>query len=261
MIEKHVAVRRSDLEPTLYWWNLPLALPRLVAFGAEALTAGHLVVHPGSALGAHAAALGARVTPGDTATVRDVQRLLVLRTEGEIGPLTGAFFPASAGEAELAPRWGRFLAELERLPFTIAFAPVGDGRARHEFCFRVPGHAVVALEELALGRRFGSAPGQLEMELLVGLALPPGRRTPLRLVLQDGGARLVRDEAGGRRQRTLLHSGQGYTGVREETTLAAALRARCRESWRRFPVGVVMFAGLPFFIAAFWVASLLRRRK
>jgi hypothetical protein len=125
----------------------------------------------------------------------------------------------------------------------------------------VPGRAIAAQEELALGRRFGAAPGQLEMALLQGLALQPGGSTRLRLVLQDGSARLVRDEAGARRRLTLLHAGQGYTGVREEVSLSAALRARCREDWRRFPVGVVMFAGLPFFIAAFWLASLLRRRR
>ena len=190
-LEKYVAVRRSEREPTLYWWSLPLALPRLAALEAEALHAARLVVHPAAALGTHAALLGARATPGDTAAVRDVQRLLALRAEGAVGPLTAALFPASVSDAELAPRLGRFLAELERLPFTIAFAPVGDGRARHEFCFRVPGRAIAALEDLALGRRFGGAPGQVEMALLHGLALPPGRSTPLRLVLQEGSARLV----------------------------------------------------------------------
>ena len=89
-------------------------------------------------------------------------------------------------EAELAARLPRFRADLEHLPFTIAFAPAGDGRARHDFCFRVPGKVIAALEELALGRSFGGNPGQVEMALLQGLALRAGGTASLRLVMQQG---------------------------------------------------------------------------
>ena len=136
-LEKYVAVRRSEREPTLYWWSLPLALPRLAALEAEALHAARLVVHPAAALGTHAALLGARATPGDTAAVRDVQRLLALRADGAVGPLTAALFPASVSDAELAPRLGRFLAELERLPFTIAshrWGTAGRATSRASAC-------------------------------------------------------------------------------------------------------------------------------
>lgn len=260
-LDKHVGVCRSSSVPALYWWNLPLAMPRLLTLAAEALPGGRLVIHPAPALGAHAAAIGARGWPGETAVVRDVQRFLALCADGDIPPVTAAFFSAAAGEVELARYCSRIPAELEQLPFTVALRPDGDGRARYEGCFRAPGRALAALEEVALGRRFGADPAQQEAELLAALALQPGRAASLRLVLQQGGVRLLREQAGGLRQWILLESGSGEAAIRREPSLAEAVRRRVRESWRRFPVGVVMFAGLPFFIAAFWLASLTRRRK
>jgi hypothetical protein len=81
----------------------------------------------------------------------------------------------------------------------------------------------------------------------------------LRLVMQDGKAQLLGIDASGRRRVQYLESGKGYTGLYEELSMRDAVRERVREGWRRFPIGVVMFAGLPFFIAAFWIGSFLRR--
>ncbi len=256
---KFIRVRRSNRVPTAYWWSLPLGLPRFGALYAEALAGARMLVRPASALGDHARELGAEPSAGGAASLHDVPRFLALRGEGRVGPCTAALFPATVSEAEIAARSFDRRTELERLPFTIAIVPCGDGRARHEYCFRVPGKVIAALEDLALGRRFGGDPGRLEMAMLHGLGLRPGQSAELRLEMESGGACLVRIEAGGRRRLTLLQSGKGYTGTRESLSLGAALRERWRESWRRFPVGVVMFVGLPLFIATFWIAGLFRR--
>jgi hypothetical protein len=123
----------------------------------------------------------------------------------------------------------------------------------------VPGKVIQALEHLALGRGFGGNAGQVEMALLQSLGLRPNHAAPLRLVMQGGAAELVGIDASGRRRVTYLESGKGYTGVYQELSLRAAIGERVRESWRRFPIGVVMFVGLPFFIATFWIANLARR--
>ena len=92
-LEKFVAVRRSDQVPSTLWWSLPLALPRLGALCADALQGARLVVQPASALGTHAAAVGAQAPPGGTSVVRDVGRFFALRADGAIGPCTAALFP------------------------------------------------------------------------------------------------------------------------------------------------------------------------
>jgi hypothetical protein len=81
----------------------------------------------------------------------------------------------------------------------------------------------------------------------------------LRLEMRDGGATLCGPSAGGRQRVQYLEAGKGYTGVYEELSLRDAVGERWREAWRRFPIGVVMFVGLPFFIAAFWARALVTR--
>lgn len=257
---KFVQVRRSNRTPTLYWWSLPLS-PRVVAsLYAGSLAGARAVVHPASALGSERAALGARDWPGGTACVDNIPALLQARDEGRVGPCTMAFFPPTARDEELEHRVANLERDLERLPFTIAMIPEGDGRARHRFCFRVPGKVIEGLESLALDRSFGGNAGQVEMALLQGLGLRPNHAVELRLVMQDGKAQLVGTDGGGRRRVQLLESGLGYTGLYEELSLREAVGERWREGWRRFPIGVVMFVGLPFFIAAFWIGSLMRKR-
>jgi hypothetical protein len=77
--------------------------------------------------------------------------------------------------------------------------------------------------------------------------------------MRDGGATLVGIDGSGRRRVQYLESEKGYTGTVEELSMRDALSERLREGWRRFPIGVVMFVGLPFFIAAFWIGSLAQR--
>jgi hypothetical protein len=256
---KFVSVRRSNLAPTLYWWTLPIAPRTVWSLYATALSGARAVVFPATALGAKSDALGARPWPGSTARIDNVQALLEGRDDGSVGPCTIAFFPPTVRDEELERRMPRFERELERLPFTIAMLPDGDGRARHRFCFRVPGKVIEALEHLALGRGFGGNPGQVEMALLQGLTLRPSQEAALRLVMQDGKAHLVGIDTGGRRRVQYLESDRGYTGLYEELSMRDAVAERLREGWRRFPIGVVMFVGLPFFIAAFWISSFLRR--
>jgi hypothetical protein len=259
-LTKFVGVRRSDRVPTLYWWSLPLGLDRVARLYADQLPGARAVVQPAAALGSAADALGSRPLAGDAALVADVAQLLRARAEGGVAPCTIAVFPPTTSDAELERRAAEVATDLERLPFTIALRPEGDGRARHRFCFRVPGKVIVALEHLALDRGFGGNPGQVEMALLQGIALRPKHAAHLQLVMSRGGATLVGRDASGRRRVTLLESGRGYVGVYDDMSLADALRERIREAWRRFPVGVVMFAGLPVFIAAFWIASWTRGR-
>jgi hypothetical protein len=259
MLQKFVVVRRSDEVPTLYWWTLPVGPRAIAALYADALQQARAVVHPASALAGLEAELRADPWPGGTARVREVGALLAARDQGRVGPCTIAFFPPTVRDDDLERRVAQLRSELERLPFTIAMVPEGDGRARHHYCFRVPGKVIQALEHLALGRGFGGNSGQVEMALLQGLGLRPNHAAPLRLVLQGGGAALVGLDGSGRRRVTYLESGKGYTGVYDELSMREAIGERLRESWRRFPIGVVMFVGLPFFIAAFWIGSLAQR--
>jgi hypothetical protein len=179
--------------------------------------------------------------------------LLTARDQGRVAPCTVAVFPPSTTDADFENHAVAMRDGFEKLPFTIALRPEGDGRARHHYCFRVPGKVVTALEHLALERGFGGNPAQVEAALLQGLQLRPGQRLELQFVLRDGKATLCGTSSAGRRCVTYLESGKGYTGTCEAMPFGTALQERTREAWRRFPVGVVLFAGLPLFIAAFWI--------
>jgi hypothetical protein len=256
-LTKSLKVRRSNDVPTLYWWTLPAPLRWLASLDPGALAGARALVFPAAALGT--AREGVRLVGAGVALVTDVAALLAARDDGAVAPCTIAIFPPTTTDADLERRAHEMSRGLERLPFTIALQPDGDGRARHHFCLRVPGKVLGVVEELALGRGFGGNAGQVEMALLTGLRLRPGRSIALELVMQDGRASLQATDPSGRRRITFLESGKGYTGVYENLAMADAVRLRAREAWRRFPVGVVMFVGLPLFIATFWMARLLGR--
>ena len=259
-ITKTLWVRRSNTAPNLYWWSLPLSLRALAATFAQEIASMQALVRPGAALGAAAAELGARDLGAGVAMVGDTAALLHACDDGRVAPCRLALFPATRSEEDLRRAALSFERDLERQGFTMAIVAGGDGGMRHRFAFRVPGRVLEVLEALALGRRFGGNLGQVEMALLQGLRLRAGQRARLELVLQGGGATLRGMERGGRRRLVYLESEKGYTGGSEELTLREAVGARVRESWRRFPVGVVMFAGLPFFIGAFWAQGAWARR-
>ena len=258
-LTKFVAVERSSRVPALYWWTLPLPLRVLAAVNAEALAATRAVVYPGAAIGAATAEVGAETGPNGTALVANVQALFEASDAGRIGPCTIAVFPAAFRGPGLEALAARLPSDLETLPFAIALRADGDGRARHHFCFRVPGKVIAALEHLALGRSFGGNPAAVEMALLQGLRLRAKQRSRLRLVMHAGEAALVGQDSSGRNRITYLETGKGYTGIYEPVRLADALGDRAREAWRRFPIGVALFIGLPFFIATFWIATLMGR--
>lgn len=260
-IHKTLWVRRSNVTPTLYWWSLPLSLHGFATVFAAECRAACALVLPASVLAVGAAAVrGREVVPG-VACVEDVVALLQACDEGRVGPCRLALFAPGRGDAALQRAARGMAADLDRQGFSMAIDVGGDGGMRHRFAFRVPGKVLEALQALALGRRFGGNLGQVEMALLQRLGLRPGQRARLQLVLRDGRATLQGLEHGGRRRVRYLESQQGFTGSREELTLREAVGERWRESWRRFPVGVVMFAGLPFFIGAFWVQHTLTRRR
>ena len=259
-IHKTVWVRRSDVQPTLYWWSLPLSLPALSALFPETCASACALVSPASVLALDAALAAApQIAPG-VARVDDVPALLHACDAGRVGPCSVALFATGRGDAALQRAAGGMRGDLDRMGFTLAIVPGGDGGMRYRFAFRVPGKVLEVLEALALDRRFGGNLGQVEMALLQGLGLRPGQRVRLALVLRDGGATLQGQKNGGRRRVRYLETERGFSGQLDELTLREAVGERMRESWRRFPVGVVMFAGLPFFIGAFWLQGALSRR-
>lgn len=242
---KFIAVQRSDRAPTLHWWSLPMPLAALATIAPDQLAGAYAVVH------SHAG----------VAVVEDLAALFAACDNGRMTECTIAVFPAAITQAQLRPRLANFVADLEHLPFTIAIRPDGGGRGRSRFCFRVPGKVIAAIEHIALGRGFGGNQGQVEMAFLQGLALRPKQRADLRLVLHEGGAKVEQDFARGHRQVIWLASGRGFVCERTEIAWPDVIRSRFREDARRFPVGRVMFVGLPFFIATFWIATLLRRGR
>jgi hypothetical protein len=167
-----------------------------------------------------------------------------------------AFFPPTARDSDLERRAAHFHEELERLPFTIAMQSDGPSPGRHRFCFRVPGKGHRRTRGARLAARLWWQRGPGRDGALARLGLRPNHVAHLKLVLQDGRAALIGIDQGGRRRIQYLESDKGYTGVYEDLSLADAVGERVREAWRRFPIGVVMFVGLPFFIAAFWIGSL-----
>ncbi len=259
-IEKTLWVRRSDRTPTLYWWSLPLSPGAFAQVFGETLSTARALVHPARSVEQGTHNLSVVPLGHDVARVDDVRALMTAMDQERVAACTVAMFPASRSEAELERAAPQLVDDLERLGFTMALVPGGEAGARFRFCFRVPGKVLEAIEALALERRFGGNLGQVEMAFLQGLGLRPNQVARLRLVLRDGGAKLVGVDRAGRRRVDYLESGKGYTGVYEEMTLREAVGERLRESWRRFPISVVMFAGLPFFIGAFWARHALSRR-
>jgi len=259
-IEKTLWVRRSDRTPTLYWWSLPLSPSGLARVFHDTLVSTRALVYPLAAAGRCADRLDFTRLSSSVARVDDVLALLSALDHERVRACTVALFPASRSDAELVHAAAALPEDLERQGFTIALLPGGEGDARFRYCFRVPGKVLEAVEALALGRRFGGNLGQVEMALLQGLALHPNQAARLRLVLEAGGATLHGVDRAGRRRIRYLETGKGYTGTYEEMTLREAVGERVRESWRRFPISVVMFAGLPFFIGAFWVHHVLAGR-
>jgi hypothetical protein len=259
-VEKRIGVRRSDRTPTLYWWSLPLPLRDVAHIYADGLAGSRALVYPAAAVAGCGDAIGAAAGGYGTARVDDVTALLQARHEGRVGACRMAIFPASRTDADLALFAARMQRDIELTGFTIAIQSSDASPARHEFCFRVPGKVLDALQFLAAGRTFGDNLGQIEMALLQGLTLRPKQRTQLDLVLAGDAAELVGRDPSGRRRVQYLETGKGYTGVYEELTLRQAVGARTREAWRQFPIGVVMFAGLPLFIGAFWAKNALSRK-
>ena len=259
-IQKALWVRRSDRSPILYWWSLPLSLRAFAALYGEALGTARALVTPSSALRGCAQEVGARPLAPDVTCVSDVRALLEACDGGRAGACTIAIFPATRSDADLERAAPEMRDDLEKLGFTLAIAPRGEGGMKYRFCFRVPGKVLEGLESLALDRRFDGNLGQVEMALLQGLALRPNQRMRLSLVMANGQASLQGVARGGRRRIYYLESGKGFVGQFEEMTLREAVAERLRSGWRRFPFSVVMFLGLPFFIGVFWLQSLFAHR-
>ena len=259
-VEKRLDVRRSNRTPTLYWWSLPLPLREVARIYADGIAGSRALVYPAAAVAACREALAAADGGAGTARVDNVDALLQARHEGLVGPCCIAIFPASRTQADIDRFAERMPQDVEFTGFTIAIRSRDASPARHEFCFRVPGKVLDALQFLAAGRAFGDNLGQIEMALLQGLMLRPKQSARLDLIVSGDSTELVRRDQGGCRRVQYLESGKGYTGVYEDVKLRDVARQRAREAWRQFPIGVVMFAGLPLFIGAFWVRNALSRQ-
>jgi hypothetical protein len=259
-IQKALWVRRSDRSPILYWWSLPLSLRAFATLFGAGLSSARALVTPSSALQGCADEVAARPLTPDVTCVSDVRALLEACHAGRAKACTIAIFPATRSDADLESAAPEMRHDLEKLGFTLAIAPHGEGGMPYQFCFRVPGKVLEGIESLALDRRFGGNLGQVEMALLQGLALRPNQRMRLSLVMENGQASLRGVARGGRRRIYYLESGKGFVGQFEQMTLREAVAERLRSGWRRFPFSVVMFLGLPFFIGVFWLQSLFAHR-
>jgi len=259
-VEKRIGVRRSDRVPTLYWWSLPLPLHDVARIYADGIAGSRARVYPAAAVAGCRDAVAAADGGHGTARVDNVEALLHARHEGRVGACRIAIFPASRTDADLAQFAARMQRDIELTGFTIAIQSSDASPARHEFCFRVPGKVLDAMQFLAAGRTFGDNHGQIEMALLQGLNMRPKQSARLDLVVAGDAAELVGRDQSGRRRVQFLETDKGYTGVYEEMTLRQAVRVRTREAWRQFPIGVVMFAGLPLFIGAFWAQNAFSRK-
>lgn len=275
-LQKSLSVRRSDEDPARLWWSLPLSLRQFRRCFAAELQHADALVRPPAAVdsvdavilsvaqdeGAQPAAsrtadsssggatsvqlaperLHRRVVPEGTLCFRDVPALLELVDQGRVAPCRIRVHPDGAAEA-------RFHIDI----------PEADS-ARAQFLFEQPGDAVRALESLALGRRFGNAAANLETSLCRCLESAPEGELALRLVLEHGAARLESTSSDGRRRTCHLHSVEGRSGEVDVRSRWDVWRETSREWRRRFPVNVILFAGLPLFIAFFRVGGAIVRR-
>jgi hypothetical protein len=131
--------------------------------------------------------------------------------------------------------------------------------ARPQFCFERPGDAIRALEVLSLGRRFGDDAVATQQALLQHDDFQRLDELSLRLVLQDGTARLEAISDDGRQRTCYLH-GDGVSGRVETRSRWAVWRESWAEERRRFPVTFILFAGLPVFIGFFRLGGMVWRR-
>ena len=266
-LQKKLTVRRCAEDPRLHWWSLPLSLRQFSQVFRADFRGAEAKVLPANALDAVDAALlavgdeppepsggvavGVQVAAGlmhakhrspNTLRLGDVAALLDLADSGQVAPC---------------------LITIEKQPGVSLFdLQVPElHSAQLQFRFHRQGDAVRALESLTLGRGFGADPVGAERALLSHADFTSGSQHNLRLVLENGEARLDSIGDGGRLRVCYLESGRGYSGSSESRSRWQAWRESWKEERRRFPVKVVLFAGLPVFIGIFRAGGALLRRS
>ena len=264
-LQKHLSVWRCGSEPDLHWWSLPFSLKQFARVFAADLRGAQASVVPADALDAVDAALLAvsdelpepsggavgvqvapelrQATPGKADTLRlgDVSALLGLADGGRVSPC----------RITIEQQIGTTLCTIQ-VPELLAEQP--------QYRFHRSGDALRVIETLTLGRRFGADPVRTEQDLLRHGDFSNGTKRSLHLVLEKGEARLEAVQDGGRRHTCYLESGRGYRGSSEIRSRWQVWRESWKEERRRFPVKVVLFAGLPVFIGIFRAGAALLRR-
>jgi len=272
-VHKSLSVRRDGVAG-LVWWSLPLSLRQFCrCFAAELRTAEALVepTHAVDVVDATLLRVGSdeedvpfldgsvdergvvatRVSaptrpmraqvPSSTLVFADARGLLELADQGRVGPC----------RITLRQPDGDDVLSLE-IP--------AQAHDRVQFCFLRPGDALRAVESLALGRRFGTDAEALERVLLDTVMPADGTAHRLHLVLEAGTARLESRSTDERTRTIHLHSEGGESGECETRDRWQVLQERWSEQRRRFPVNVILFAGLPLFIGFFRLSGVLLRR-
>jgi hypothetical protein len=274
-LQKSLSVRRSDEDPRHLWWSLPLSLRQFRSCFASDLRHADALVRPPNAVDAvdaviltvgqqeepEATATHPTVSPSATAGVsvapqrlqqravpvgamhfRDVSALLDLADRGRVAPCRISIHPGGAAEA-------LFHIDIPQ-----------HHTARLQYRFERPGDAVRVLEVLCLGRRFGPDARATEAALLQHEDFQGSDELALQLVLESGTARLESTRHAGRCRTCYLDGNKGYSGAVERRSRWNALWGSWNESRRRFPVNVILFAGLPLFIGFFRASGAVWRR-
>jgi hypothetical protein len=266
-LQKTLSVRRCQEAASLLWWSQPLSLTQFSQVFRNDLRGAEATVLPADALDAVDAALLAvgddlvsEPSGSGAVGVQVATNLLQRRHDApatlRLTNIAALMSRADAGrlapcQVTIEPQPGR--------PFCTMQIPQHNA-AQVQFRFHRHGDAVRALASLTLGRGFGGDPVAAEQALLQHKDFANGTSRELQLILENGAARLEAFEDGGRRRVCYLQSGRGYCGDSERRSRWQVWRAAWNEERRRFPVKVVLFAGLPVFIAIFRAGGALLRR-
>ena len=265
-LQKTLSVRRSTTDVERHWWSLPFSLKQFSQVFHADLRAAEAIISPGNALDAVDAALLALAedqpdSSGGVAVEVQVSVGLMQSKQRSPSVLRLADVAALLDLAD-SGRVAPCRITIERQGGSPLFTiQVPERHAEQlQYCFHRRGDAVRALASLTLGRGLGTDPVGAESDLLRHEDFADAARHSLQLVLEKGGARLEGLEDGGRRRVCYLESGRGYQGSSEVRSRWQVWRESWREDCRRFPVKVILFAGLPVFIGMFRAAGALLRR-
>lgn len=260
-LQKALSIRRSRQPGGLHWWSVPLSPRQFLQLFASDLQDAEAMLYPATVLRDNHDTLQATPCGAGALRVGDLHGLLELADSGSIQKCSVIIFDGTLGDAEVQQIASRQTAGLEPVSFLFALEIPLQHVARFQYAFRKTGDGVKVLEYLSLGRIFGTERSRVEQQLLQHADFSSHETHHLQLVLQDGSAKLLRVDEGGRRQVQYIASGLGYSPVDESRSRWQAMQERFRRTRQSFPVNVILFAGLPAFIGFFKAKGALQRRR